>query len=161
MEEAGYAVRRGRGGAISFLVPGQEKPTRLRASTLGDGYDPEDIRAVIAGERSIPAAEDAAPASRRVGLIVNIEQRLREGKGPAYERWAKVYNIKQMAAALQFLRERQLTDYAALSAKTDGAVDRFHRLSDELRATETELAHTSELMGAVVRYAKTRPVFDG
>ena len=63
MEEAGYAVRRGRGGAISFLVPGQEKPTRLRASTLGDGYDPEDIRAVIAGERSIPAAEDAAPAS--------------------------------------------------------------------------------------------------
>lgn len=113
MEEAGYAVRRGWGGAISFLVPGQEKPTRLRASTLGDGYDPEDIRAVIAGERSIPAAEDAAPASRRVGLIVNIEQRLREGKGPAYERWAKVYNIKQMAAALQFLRERQLTDYRA------------------------------------------------
>ena len=151
----------GRGGAISFLVPGQEKPTRLRASTLGDGYDPEDIRAVIAGERSIPAAEDAAPASRRVGLIVDIEQRLREGKGPAYERWAKVYNIKQMAAALQFLRERQLTDYAALTAKTDGAVGRFHRLSDELRATETELAHTSELMGAVVRYAKTRPVFDG
>ena len=40
-------------------------------------------------------------------------------------------------------------------------MDRFHRLSDELRATETELAHTSELMGAVVRYAKTRPVFDG
>ena len=128
MEEAGYAVRRGRGGAISFLVPGQEKPTRLRASTLGDGYDPEDIRAVIAGERSISAAEDAAPAPRRVGLIVDIEQRLREGKGPAYERWAKVYNIKQMAAALQFLRERQLTDYAALTAKTDGAVDRFHRL---------------------------------
>ena len=161
MEASGFTVKHGRGGAISFLVPGQERATRLRASILGDGYDPEDIRAVIAGERSIPAAEDAAPASRRVGLIVDIEQRLREGKGPAYERWAKVYNIKQMAAALQFLRERQLTDYAALSAKTDGAVDRFHRLSDELRATETELAHTSELMGAVVRYAKTRPVFDG
>ena len=161
MEASGFTVKHGRGGTISFLVPGQEKPTRLRASTLGDGYDPEDIRAIIAGERPIPAAEDAAPAPRRVGLIVDIEQRLREGKGPAYERWAKVYNIKQMAAALQFLRERQLTDYAALSAKTDGAVDRFHRLSDELRATETELAHTSELMGAVVRYAKTRPVFDG
>ncbi len=161
MEEAGYAVRRGRGDAISFLVPGQEKPTRLRASTLGDGYDPEDIKAVIAGERSIPAAEDAAPASRRVGLIVDIEQRLREGKGPAYERWAKVYNLKQMAAALQFLRERQLTDYAALSAKTDGAVDRFHRISDELRATETELAHTSELMGAVVRTPGNPAVFTG
>ena len=37
MEGAGYAVKRGRGGVISFLVPGQKKPTRLRASTLGDG----------------------------------------------------------------------------------------------------------------------------
>ena len=44
MEEAGYAVKHGRGGVISFLVPGQERATRLRASTLGDGYDPEDIR---------------------------------------------------------------------------------------------------------------------
>ena len=34
-----------------------------------------------------------------------------EGKGPAYERWAKVYNLKQMAAALQFLQENNLTDY--------------------------------------------------
>lgn len=113
MEEAGYAVRRGRGGAISFLVPGQEKPTRLpgihpRGRLRSRGHPGGHRR-----ERSIPAAEDAAPASRRVGLIVNIEQRLREGKGPAYERWAKVYNIKQMAAALQFLRERQLTDYRA------------------------------------------------
>ena len=30
------------------------KPTRLRASTLGAGFDPEDIKAVIAGERPPP-----------------------------------------------------------------------------------------------------------
>ena len=162
MEASGFTVKHGRGGTISFLVPGQERATRLRASTLGDGYDPEDIKAVIAGERPSPEQPvSVSAAPRRVNLIVDIRERLRSGKGTAYARWAKVYNIKQMAAALQFLRERQLTDYAALSAKTDGAVDRFHRLSDELRATETELAHTSELMGAVVRYAKTRPVFDG
>ena len=54
MAESGYAVKHGRGGVISFLVPGQERATRLRASTLGDGYDPEDIRAVIAGKRPVP-----------------------------------------------------------------------------------------------------------
>lgn len=53
MGEAGYAVKYGRGGVISFLVPGQDRPTRLRASTLGEGYDPADIRAVIAGERPV------------------------------------------------------------------------------------------------------------
>ena len=82
-------------------------------------------------------------------------------KGPAYERWAKVYNLKQMAAALQYLQEHHLTDYAALTARTEAAVDHFHKLSDELRTTEEALSKTSELMAATVDYAKTRPVFDG
>ena len=85
----------------------------------------------------------------------------RQLKGSAYERWAKVYNLKQMAAALQSLKEHHLTDYAALTARTEAAVDHFHKLSDELRTAEEALSKTSELMAATVDYAKTRPVFDG
>ena len=140
MDEAGYAVKHGRGGVISFLVPGQDKPTRLRASTLGEGYDPADIRAVIAGERPAPALREEAPPPQRINLIIDIQERLREGKGPGYERWAKVYNLKQMAAALQYLREHGLGDYATLEAATTGAVDRFHALAGELRDTEAALA---------------------
>ena len=162
MEESGFAVKHGRGGVISFLAPGQDKPTRLRASTLGAGFDPEDIRAVIAGERPIPELPQDAPSPpRRVDLVIDIQQRMAQGKGPAYARWAKVYNLKQMAAALQYLREQELADYAALEASTETAVDRFHKLAGELRDTEAALSHTSQLMGAVVQYAKTRPVFDG
>ena len=40
-------------------------------------------------------------------------------------------------------------------------MERSHKLAAELQAVETELAQTSDLMGAVVDYAKTRPVFDG
>ena len=124
MEEAGFAVKHGRGGALSFLAPGQDKYTRLRASTLGDGFDPEDIRAAIAGERPIPELPEDSPAPpRRVNLIIDIQQRMAQGKGPAYERWAKVYNLKQMAAALQYLQEHNLTDYDELSAKTEAAVE--------------------------------------
>ena len=109
---------------VSFLAPGQDKYTRLRASTLGAGFDPEDIRAVIAGERPLPELpKDAPPPIRQVGLIIDIQKRMAEGKGPAYERWAKVYNLKQMAAALQFLQENNLTDYDALAAKTTATVD--------------------------------------
>ena len=161
MEESGYEVKHGRGGAISFLAPGQDKPTRLRASTLGEGFGPEDIRAVIAGERPIPEIRNEAPVPRRVYLIIDIQERLHDGKGAGYERWAKIYNLKQMAAALQFLQEHGLTDYDALAAQTTAAVDRFHTLAGELQTTETALSKTSELMGAVVDYAKTRPVFDG
>ena len=161
MESSGYTVKHGRGGTISFLVPGQERATRLRASTLGDGYDPEDIKAVIAGERPIPERPVSAPAApRRVNLIVDIRERLRSGKGTAYARWAKVYNLKQMAAALQFMQEQNITEYDQLSAKAEDAVSRFHALTEQLRRTEANLSVTSELMGAVVQYAKTRPVFE-
>ena len=66
-----------------------------------------------------------------------------------------------MAPALQFLQENSLTDYNTLAEKTETAVDRAHALAGELRAVEDQLAQTSALMGAVVDYAKTRPVFDG
>ena len=146
----------GRGGVISFLAPGQEKPTRLRASTLGAGFDPEDIKAVIAGERPLPELpEEPTVPPRRVNLIIDIQERMAQGKGPAYERWAKVYNLKQMAAALQYLQEHHLTDYAALTASTEAAVDHFHKLSDELRTTEEALSKTSELMAA--RWTMPRP----
>ena len=162
MEASGYTVKHGHGGVISFLVPGQERATRLRASTLGDGYDPEDIKAVIAGERPIPEQPVPVPtAPRRVNLIVDIQERLHSGKGAAYARWAKVYNLKQMAAALQFMQEQNITEYDQLSAKAGDAVSRFHALTEQLWRTEADLSATSELMGAVVRYAKTRPVFDG
>ena len=135
---------------------GQEKPTRLRASTLGAGFDPEDIKAVIAGESPLPELpEEPMVPPRRVNLIIDIQERMAQGKGPAYERWAKVYNLKQMAAALQYLQEYHLTDYAALTARTEAAVDHFHKLSDELRTTEEALSKTSELMAATVDYAKT------
>ena len=162
METAGIQVRRGRGGVISFLVPGQQRAARFRASTLGDGYGPEDVQAVIDGKAPTrTATAQKAPAPRRVNLLIDIQERMRQGKGPAYERWAKVYNLKQMAAALQYLKEHQLFEYDDLAAKTDAATERFHTLAGDIQQTEAELSRVSDLMAAVVQYAKTRPAFDG
>ena len=163
LEEAGVQVLHGRGGAISFRLPGFERPARWRESTLGDGYGPEAVQAILEGRAPARAGGggDTRPKVRRFNLVIDIQQRMAQGKGPGYERWAKVYNIKQMAAALQFLQENGLTGYNELAAKADAAVDRAHALAGELRAVQEELGRTSELMGAVVQYAKTRPVFDG
>ena len=154
MAAAGFEVKHRRGGGISFRNKGQERFTQLRASTLGKGYGLEDIQAVIEGR--------AAPMERRkVNLIVDIQSRMRAGKGPAYEQWAKIYNLKQMAAALQYLQEKGLMDYADLEQKATQAADRFHMLSDSIKFTETAMRTNTELKAAVVDYAKTRPVFEG
>ena len=162
METAGIQVKHGRGGVISFLVPGQQRAARFRASTLGDGYGPEDVQAVIDGKAPTrTATARKAPAPRRVNLLIDIQERMRQGKGSAYERWAKVYNLKQMTAALQYLKEHQLFEYDDLAAKTDAATEQFHTLAGDIQQTEAELSRVSNLMAAVVQYAKTRPAFDG
>ena len=129
---------------------------------LGDGYGPEDVQAVIDGKAPTHKTPmRRTPAPRRVNLLIDIQERMRQGKGPAYERWAKVYNLKQMAAALQYLKEHQLFEYDDLAAKTDAATERFHTLAGNIQQTEAELFRVSDLMAAVVQYAKTRPAFDG
>lgn len=87
MEAAGFEVKHGRGGAISFWAEGQERFTRLRSSTLGKGYGQEDIQAIIEG-RAAPSGRHREP--HKVNLIIDIQSRMRAGKGPAYERWTAV-----------------------------------------------------------------------
>ena len=159
MNEAGYEHKWGRGSALSFRTEGQERFTRLRSSTLGDGYRLEDICAIIQGRDSLPESR-IKPATRKVNLIIDIQQKMRDGKGPAYARWATVYNLKQMAAALQYLRENDLLVYEDLALRADAATERFHTTGDNLKATETAMKRNADLKAAIADYARTRPIFE-
>ena len=153
MEQAGYEVKQRR-GAISFRAPGQERFTRLRSDTLGEGYSETDIRAALSGSRQRPGQP-----RQKINLAIDIQSRL-QGKGPSYERWAKVFNLKQMAAALAYLQDNGLTDYEQLEQKATAATEHFHKLSDQIKSTEAALHTNTELKAATVQYAKTRPVFE-
>ena len=150
MEQSGYEVKQQR-GAISFRAPGQEWFTRLRSSTLGKGYSQKDIEAALSSSQ-----RGTGQPSQRVNLIIDIQSRL-QGKGPGYERWAKVFNLKQMAAALAFLQENDLMEYGQLEKKAAEATERFHTLSGQIKSAEAAL-QTNRVKAATVQYAGTRPV---
>ncbi len=83
-----------------------------------------------------------------------------KAKGPAYERWAKVFNLKQMAAALAYLQDNGLMEYEQLEKKAEQATGIFHTLAGKIKTVEAALSTNTELKGATVNYAKTRPVFE-
>ena len=91
---------------------------------------------------------------------MDIQAKLAAGKGPGYERWAKVFNIKQMAAALAYIQDNGLTDYEQLAQKATEATDHFHALSEHIKQTEQAMKTNAGLKAATVQYAKTRPVFE-
>jgi len=173
LADAGFEHKHGRGGVLSFRTEGQKKYTRLRATTLGEGYDLKDIQTVIEGRVPYPEwlekygaqatpkgqTQRAKPVPHKFGLVIDIQEKMKQGKGPAYEKWATVYNLKMMAAALQYLQENNLLNYADLKAKTDAAAERFHSIGDKLKQTEAAMKRNKELKSAIVDYAQTRPIF--
>ena len=94
-------------------------------------------------------------------LLIDIEAKLQAGKGGGYERWAKVFNVKQMAQTYNYLREHGLLDYGELEEKVTAATEQFHALSAQIKAAETRMAEIAVLKTHIINYAKTRDVYAG
>ncbi|WP_423241422.1 hypothetical protein [Marasmitruncus massiliensis] len=52
-------------------------------------------------------------------------------------------------------------EYGQLEKRATEAADRFHVLSEQIKSIEATMSTNAELKGAVVDYAKTRPVLNG
>lgn len=59
------------------------------------------------------------------------------------------------------MQENGLIEYADLEQKATELTDRFHTLSDSIKATEAAMRVNAEQKVAVVDYAKAGPVFEG
>ena len=158
LQEAGFSARR-RGKDIAFRAPGWKNVVCLK--TLGDGYGEADLCAALTGERKhVPARRAApAPAVPKVDLLVDIQAKLRAGKGAGYARWASKFNLKQMAQTLSYLNEHGLMDYKVLSEKTEAATARRSELSEKIKAAEKRMAEIAVLRTHIVNYAKTRDTY--
>ena len=109
--QEGVTVKESR-GRLSYLTPDRTKP--ITARKLGDDFDRAAVFAVLeqnaaraaeAPARSpdpprtikdrlqVARAEIAAPKQDGVQRLVDIEQKMAEGKGRGYERWAKIHNF--------------------------------------------------------------------
>jgi len=159
IEAAGVEVSR-RGQALRFRLPEQKQHTRC--DTLRGDYTEEAIRERIVGRRvvSAPAGRNFKPiASSGPGLLIDIETKMRAGKGPGFEKWAKVQNLKSMARTLIYLQEHGLDDYAVLKEKSAAASARVTNLSDRIKELDAKLTANASLQKHIINYSKTRQTY--
>ena len=156
LQRGGWEVKRGK--RISLKGKGQERFKRL--DSLGEDYSEAALRAIIAGEKEHhPREKKTVQPMRQVNLLVDIQAKLQAGKGAGYERWAKVFNLKQMAQTLNYLSENNLMNIEDLTAKTDATTARVHELQVTIRETEKRMAELHALKGHIINYVKTREVY--
>ena len=162
IEASGVTTSR-RGKHMRFMMPGQKQPTKL--ATLRGDYTEEAIRERIDGRRIVSGSSKNILASvhetksNKPGLVIDIQAKMREGKGEGYARWAERHNLKQMAKTLIFIQEHGLDDYNALKEKAMASMDRFNRLSENIRTLDEKLITNSELQKQIVTYSKTRATY--
>ena len=158
LRDAGCAVSK-RGQSYRLKMPGWERAARL--DSLGEGYTLDDLLAVLAGQKEHTPRKKSAvqTAPPKVNLLVDIQAKLQAGKGAGYARWAKVFNLKQMAQTMNFLTEHNLLNYAVLEEKAEAATARHNELSAKIKAAEKRMAEIAVLRTHIVNYAKTRETY--
>lgn len=157
MRAEGYEIKEGK--LLSFRAPGQERFTR--SNRLGADYTREALRERSTTRRGRSAdAKKAVPhAGRKVNMLIDIQAKLAAGKGAGYERWAKIFNLKEAAKTLNFLIENDLTDYDELASRAEQAGDRFDDVSHRIKQLEGRMAEVAQLKTHIINYSKTREVY--
>ena len=151
LKTAGIEVKRGK--HLAFKIPGGKK--FVRCSSLGEDYSEAAILERISGKRIVPPkAERTAP-----NLLLDIQAKMQQARSPGYERWASVFNLKEMAKTLNYLQGHGLLKYADLEAACDAAVQKYHDISDRTKANSERMKEISELQKHIGTYGKTREIY--
>ena len=151
--------RHGKTGIQPTKAP-QTAPKLVGASSISFA-SPQAGKLTHSAASPLPTKPDGFAGAPSVQRLVDIEQKMAEGKGRGYERWAAMHNLKQMAATLNVYQEYGFTSPEQLEAAVDTAYQEMRQTSGKLKTLETKLQGKKELQRQVLAYAKTKPARDG
>ena len=155
LEQQGYEVKRGKHTAVKGK--GQKRFIRFR--TLGTGYGEDEIKAVLEGKAKHQPYQKQPPQEQPFQLLVDIPQKMAEGKSVGYKRWATKFNLKEMSKTLLFLQEQKISSAEELRERAAAATECIRDRGDSIKAAETRLAEIAVLKTHIINYAKTRPAY--
>ena len=154
LKELGVEVKRGK--HLAFKIPGGKR--FVRCDSLSEDYTEVAIIERISGKRIVAPKVKAEP-SAKPNLLIDIQAKLQQAHSPGFERWASVFNLKEMAKTMNYLQEHGLLAYPDLKAACDAAVQKYHDFSDRTKANSARMREIAELQRHIGTYCKTREVY--
>ena len=153
MQQYSITVKESR-GCLSYLPAGRTK--FIRAKHLGDKFDKAAVLATLqANAERKPKAQFKQDT---IGKLVDIQAKLKQGKGISYERWAKKHNLKAMAQTLILLQEKGLLNEDALDQRITELDTKFHDSLAVVKDLEGRMKANKELRYHVAAYTNTKNI---
>ena len=158
LQQYGITVKESR-GQLSYLPAGRKK--FIRAHSLGDKFEKELVLATLkenAKSQPIILHNNLEEEPDRIKKLVDIQAKLKQGKGIGYERWAKKHNLKAMAQTLILLEEKGLTDETALNQRIAELETKYHDSLAVVKDLEGRMKANKELRYHIAAYTSTKNV---
>jgi len=153
MQQYGIAVKESR-GQLSYLPAGRTK--FIRAKHLGDKFEKELVLATL--QENAERKRTVKPTPDRIGKLVNIQAKLKQGKGIGYERWAKKHNLKAMSQTLLLLQEKGLLNEDALNQRIVELETKYHDALAVVKDLEGRMKTNNELRYHITAYTNTKNI---
>ena len=156
MEELGCRIKRG--AQISIMPPDGKRYIRL--DTLGPEYSETALRETLDGHHvHIPKKPRRNYTDSQVKRLIDIEAKLRAGKGRGYQVWAERHNIDAKAQSVIYLKENHIGSIDELEDRIEELRSERNRLHASVRKTQTRMKEINRLRQAIRDYGRTKTVY--
>ena len=155
LQSAGIEIKRGK--QLSFKLPDAKR--FMRHDSLGENYSEAAIRNKITVGAVMPAQKVAAGIPEAPGLLIDVQNSIKAQNSPGYERWAKTFNLKQVAKTLIFLQENGFDDLGELGKAVNVANEDCFESElriEKIKGRQGEIAQLQKHIGG---YVKNKDVY--
>lgn len=142
-------------------VKGKNQARFIRLSSLEEGYSEANLRAHFLGQQEHKPREkrNNHATARPFNLVIDIQSKL-QNKDAGYQRWASVYNLKQMSKTLLFLRDHKIESMEQLAQLVQQQTAKRDALLSSIQQSEKRLAEIGTLKKHIINYSKTRATYE-
>ncbi len=148
LQAAGVEIKLGKN--LALKLPGAKRFVRLKS--LGDAYSEAAIKARLLGKKQ-------RLAKNKPNLLIDIQAKMQQANSPGYERWAKKFNLKEMAKTVMYLQENNLLNYAVLQDACADASEKYNAAAAKTKANSERMKEISELQKHIGAYRKNRDIY--
>ena len=156
----GITVKESR-GRLSYLTPDRTKA--ITARKLGDDFDKAAVFARLeqnahasVEQRRKYASEQKAQQTQNSEIHTLVDREKSRAKSIYYDRWAAVYNIKQLANTYNFIRGNGLNNLETIASAEKDARAIVNEKRKALNKIEATLNEKQELRRLLTQYRNTR-----
>ena len=156
LENTGCSIKRG--AHISIKPPEGERYIRL--DTLGEEYKEATLRRSLTGDHvHIPKIPRGDFTESQIKRLIDIEEKLRAGKGKGYQIWAERNNIDAKAQMIIFLKEHQIGSLEDLNEQIQELTDQRNSLKASIREKQNRMKEINRQRQAIRDYSRTKEVY--